>query len=113
MNGPPPDMARAVRAWLGGLAIGAVLWCGIIWLSCALLGCATGHVKPDGEMVCAAIGEDARVFYSSPQGEAGIIVSAPVKQIECAGGPVLPSILDGVGTVLVSAGKLLFGWMLP
>ena len=107
-NGPPPDMARAVRAWLGGLAIGAVLWCGIIWLACALLGCATGRiVRDDVEITCAAIGESARVTYSVPQGEAGIIVSAPTQLIACEGGAIIPSLLDGVGTVV----KALFSWI--
>ena len=56
---------------------GATLWA----LACALavaaalalgLGCATGRVMPDGEMVCAAIGEDAKVSYSHPTGEAAV-----------------------------------------
>lgn len=101
-------MGRAVRAWLGAFALGASLWVGIIWLACALVGCATGRiVRDDVEITCAAIGESARVTYSVPTGEAGIITSAPVQLIACEGGAIIPSLLDGVGTVI----KALFSWI--
>lgn len=78
------------------------------------MGCATGRiVRDDVEITCAAIGEDAKVTYSVPTGEAGIITSAPTQLVACEGGPLVPSLLDGVGTLLVSAGKLLFGWVVP
>lgn len=101
------EMGHAVRCWAAAFLFGALAWVALGSLAWWALGCATGHVRPDGEMVCVAIGEDARVFYSSPQGEPGIIVSAPVKQIECAGGAIIPSVLDGIGTVV----KALFSWI--
>jgi len=95
---------------------GAVLWAlaSLLVVAAALalgLGCATGRVMPDGEMVCAAIGEDAKVSYSHPTGEAGMLTSAPAHVVTCEGGPLMPSLLDGVGTVLTTAGKVLWGWM--
>jgi len=95
---------------------GATLWA----LACALavaaalalgLGCATGRVMPDGEMVCAAIGEDAKVSYSHPTGEAGLISSAPAHVVTCEGGEIMPSILDGLGTVITTAGKVIWSWL--
>ena len=110
MSHEPPndaDFARAVRAWIVAFALSAAMWALAIVGCIHLAGCATGHVRPDGEMVCAAIGEDARVTYSAPQGEPGIIQSAPTKLVACEGGPLVPSILDGVGSVV----KAMLGWL--
>lgn len=105
---PPPDMGRAVRWWLGGMLTGLAMWIALLGTAWWMWGCATGRiVRDDVEITCAAIGESARVTYSVPQGEPGIIVSAPTQLIACEGGPVIPSLLDGVGTVV----KALFSWI--
>lgn len=106
-DGPPPDMGRAVRWWLGGMLLGASMWAALGAVAWWALGCATGHVSPDGEMVCAAIGEDAEVLYSAPQGDAGILTNAPTKQVACRGGPLVPSLLDGVGAMFRAVWALL------
>ena len=108
--------ARWPRAlgWSLALAASLVLWGGAIWVACSVAGCATGRVvRDDVEITCAAIGEEAKVTYSVPTGEPGIITSAPTQLVACEGGPIVPSLLDGVGTLLVSAGKLLFWWIVP
>ena len=109
----PADRSRSDSAplwWAIGGAISAAVWLlAIVGCVALLSSCATGHVRPDGEMVCAAIGEDARVTYSAPQGDAGIITSAPTKLVSCEGGPIVPSLLDGVGTVI----KALLAWAIP
>lgn len=99
-HGPPPDMGRAVRWWFAGMLAGALMWAALIGVAWWALGCATGRiVRDDVEITCAAIGESARVTYSVPTGEAGMLTSAPTQLIACEGGPLVPSLLDGVGTV--------------
>jgi len=97
---------------------GAVLWAlaSLLVVAAALalgLGCATARVMPDGEVVCAAIGEDAKVSYSMPTGEAGLISSAPAHVVTCEGGAIVPSLLEGVGSVVSTAAKVLWGWVVP
>lgn len=95
---------RGAVLWaLAALAVAVVLALG--------LGCATARVAPNGDVLCAAIGEDAKVSYSMPVGEAGIIASAPAHVVTCEGGPLMPSILDGLGTVITTAGKVLWSWL--
>lgn len=95
---------------------GAVLWAlaSLLVVAVALalgLGCATARVMPDGEVICAAIGEDAKVSYSMPTGEAGMLTSAPSHVVTCEGGEIMPSILDGLGTVITTAGKVIWSWL--
>lgn len=96
---------------------GAVLWAlAALGVAVALalgLGCATARVMPDGEVICAAIGEDARVSYSMPTGEAGVLTSAPAHVVACEGGAIVPSLLEGVGSVITTAAKVLWGWVVP
>ena len=107
-NGPPPNMGRAVRWWCGGMLFGAAMWVVLLGIAWWTLGCATGRiVRDDVEITCAAIGESARVTYSVPTGEAGIITSAPTQLVACEGGPLVPSLLDGIGTMV----KGLFSWI--
>ena len=101
------QMRAAVRWWLAGGLVSLTIWALAIVGVWTLLSCATGHVRPDGEMVCAAIGESAHVRYSTPEGEAGVLTAAPTRVVECQGGPLVPSLLDGVGTVV----KALFSWI--
>ena len=109
------DARAAVRWWcIGGMFSLAIWALAIVGLVHVCSGCATGRVvRDDVEITCAAIGEEAKVTYSVPTGDAGIITSAPTQLVACEGGPIVPSLLDGVGTLLVSAGKLLFGWIVP
>lgn len=97
---------------------GAALWALALALAVAValalgLGCATARVMPDGEVICAAIGEDAKVTFSLPVGEAGIIAAAPAHTVACEGGAIVPSLLEGVGSVITTAAKVLWGWVVP
>lgn len=75
------------------------------------LSCATGRIDPDGTIHGAAIGESSMLerCVNIPVGEAGVLVSASVSTAcsRIVGGPLLPSLLDGVGTVA----KALFSWI--
>lgn len=114
MSARDTDLRYALRCWAVAFLASAAVWTLAVIGCWHLMGCATGRiVRDDVEITCAAIGEDAKVTYSVPTGEAGIITSAPTQLVACEGGPIVPSLLDGVGTLLVSAGKLLFGWIVP
>lgn len=108
---PPPDAAdfrRAVRVWIVAFSLSAAMWTLAVVGCVHLLGCATGRiVEPGVEVTCAAVGEDAKVTYSYPTGAAGIIQSAPTRLIACEGGDLLPSVLDGVGSVV----QAILGWL--
>ena len=93
-----------ILVWAAGVAASLVVWAFLIWFG---FGCATGRiVRADVEMTCAAIGEDAKVTYSIPTGEAGVITSAPTQLIACEGGPIIPSL----GTIIADAFKALIFW---
>lgn len=84
----------------------------------ACTSCATGHVMGDGTMYGAAIGEGAQVSWtiSTPTGEAGIIAAAPVatRTVTIKGGPILPSIIDILGSALGGAAKFVMSmWGAP
>lgn len=84
----------------------------------ACTGCATGHVMDDGTMTGAAIGEGAKVEWviSTPTDKAGLITSAPVatRTVSIQGGPILPSIIDILGSALGGAAKFVMSmWGAP
>jgi len=99
---PPPVSWVILTTWLAGLAVSIAVWALAGYALVSIIGCATGRARVYADSVvveCFAIGEDAKVIYSAPTGEAGIITSAPTKLISCEGGPLVPSILDGIGMV--------------
>ena len=106
-DGPPPTDWVVLTTWIGGTVLSLVIYALAGWAIVSLLGCATGRiVRADVEMTCAAIGEDAKVTYSIPTGEAGVITSAPTQLIACEGGPLIPSL----GTIIADAIKGLVFW---
>ena len=108
---PPPVDWVVLVTWVGGGALTLLLYAAIAWGCVSLFtGCATGRVRVYETYVdaqCFAIGEDAKVIYSSPTGEAGILTNAPTKLISCEGGPLIPSLLDGIGGVIKAAWSFL------
>jgi len=101
-NWPPPPVTTHSMLW--PIVVSALFWAAVGWF---VFGCATGRiVRADVEMTCAAIGEDAKVTYSIPTGEAGVITSAPTQLIACEGGPIIPSL----GTIIADAIKGLVFW---
>lgn len=76
------------------------------------LGCASVHYVPGERVVGFAIGEDSKAEVCIPRGESGIISSAPQECIRVEGGPIIPSLLDGLGNIVTSAAKLLWSWIL-
>ncbi len=76
-------------------------------------GCAVARVSPDGTLYGLAIGEKALVERCVPTGEPGVIAAAPEACSRIVGAPLLPSLLDGLGSVLATAGKVLWGWIVP
>ena len=100
---PPPTDWVVMATWLAGLALSIAVYALAGYALVAIIGgCATGRVRVYETYVdaqCFAIGEDAKVIYSSPTGEAGILTNAPTKLISCEGGPLVPSLLDGIGGV--------------
>ena len=76
-----------------------------------LLGCATAQVTPTGQVTCAAIGEGASVTFSYPVGSAGVLTAAPAHTVTCEGGPIVPSLLEGVGSVISMVGKAVWGFL--
>ena len=81
----------------------------------SLFGCSTMLVTADIDggttVACACIGDGASAEYCIPKGEAGVLTSAPQECYRCKGGAILPSFLDGIGAVLMSAGKVLWGFL--
>jgi len=97
-----------VRTWSATILLGLVLWAAAIWFA---FGCATGrvivHPADEVELSCAAIGEDAQVTFTALYFESNPLTTPPQKTIVCKGGPLVPSLLQGVGSLITS----LLGWL--
>lgn len=80
-------------------------------------GCAMGRVvvhPPDEvEITCFTMGANSVVAFKAFYFESGPLITPPQKQISCTGDDVFPSLFSGIGTLIGSAVKALFGWMVP
>ena len=101
---PPPAAWVTLAVWIGGGVLSLTIYALIAWAIWSLAGCATGRAiyRPDYsvEVVCAAIGEDAEFVYFAPETSGMSVAWTPVqKSVTCKGGAIVPSLLEGVGTV--------------
>ena len=109
---PPPTDWVVLTTWLAGLAFSVALYALAGWGLVTLLGgCATGFVGNDGEIHGFAIGEGAKLerCASFPVGEPALwgLKDAPINTTctRIEGGPILPSIIDILGSAIGGAAK--------
>ena len=110
-DAPSPSRISVVLTWtlMGAFSVG--IWVLAIVGAWSLAGCATGrvivHPADEVELSCAAIGEDAQVTFTAYYFESNPLTTPPQKTIVCKGGPLVPSLLQGVGSLITS----LLGWL--
>ena len=108
---PPPPSWVTLTVWIGGGSLSVGIYALILWAIISLAGCATGYVGNDGELHGFAIGEGAKLerCASFPVGEPALwgLKDAPINTTctRIEGGPILPSILDIVGSAIGGAAK--------
>ena len=90
--------------------IGIGVW--VLFTGCAV-GSVSVHPSDEVEIHCLTIGANSTVAFKAFYFESGPLTTPPQKQISCTGDDVFPSLFSGIGTLIGSAVKALFGWMVP